>query len=120
MEVPLAELIVREITGTELNAAEEERVHAWVAENPAHARMLAHFRDAQWRMREWSVYKDVDKEAVWKRMQERVEKGEAPLPELRCREWSGRAPVGRRRRTGRGRSMKLWGLLAGLIFYHNH
>ena len=86
----LAELVVREITGEGLSTAETDQVQAWTAENPAHARMLARLRDAQWRMGEWQRYKEVDKAAVWAQMQHRAAMaGEPPLPALENRNWVG-------------------------------
>ena len=54
---------------------------------------MARLRDAQWRMREWQQYKDVDKAAVWAQMQHRaaVMADEPPLPGLENPDWVGEA-----------------------------
>jgi len=114
----LAELVVREITGEGLSAAETDQVQAWTAGNPAHARMLARLRDAQWRMQEWQRYKDVDKEAVWTQMQIRAAAmpGQPPLPGLENPDWGGGVGGAQKNRTIKG-----WVLAALLavaaIFY---
>jgi hypothetical protein len=111
----VAELVVRAITGGDLSDTEAQRVKTWATENPAHARILDRLRDAQWRMREWERYKEVDKEAVWKRMQEQnaVRPGAQPLPPLNQANWTGGRVV-------KGRIVKIWALINALILYHNH
>jgi len=87
----LAELVVRDITEDSLDVAEKDILRDWTNESPAHARLLARLRDAQWRMQEWQTYKNVDKQAVWTRIQDRVAQmpGEAPLPPLEHPDWEG-------------------------------
>ena len=120
MQPLLAELVVKDITGEDLSLAEEERVKAWTDENPAHARMLDHLRNAQWRMREWQTYKEVDKQAVWEQMQTRARTtGQPPLPPLNQPDWS-RGPSSGWRTPGKGRTIKIWAFMAALILYHNH
>ena len=143
----LAELVVREVTGGQLNIAEQQQIRSWIEENPAHARMLSSLRDAQWRMREWQHYKDVDKQAVWTRMQSRAAAmpDQPPLPELEHAEWRGAGPpagvidaaagagdmragnaeagtpiaeaVPSRRAGRESRTMRIWALMVAIIFF---
>jgi hypothetical protein len=112
----IAELVVREIMGEHLSGAEEARVKAWAQEAPARARLLSCLRSAQWRMQEWNVYKDVDKQAVWARMQARVASrpGEPTLPELEHADWLGDVSPAGPRGHGAGRVGKLWAMIVAL------
>ncbi|WP_188936805.1 hypothetical protein [Puia dinghuensis] len=111
----MAELVVREITGERLSIAEDQQVKAWLENNPARARMLACLRDAQWRMQEWQRYKDVDKQAIWTRMQARAATmpEQLPLPALEHRSWVGNP-------AGKSRTIRIWAMIAALILYHSH
>jgi hypothetical protein len=117
-QLSIGGLLVRDITGGGLTEMERELVRTWTGENPSHARMLARLRDAQWRMQEWQAYKEVDKEAVWNRMQARAAElpGVTPLPSLEHRDWMGMSV----KPAAKGRIMKVWAVISTLILYHNH
>jgi hypothetical protein len=76
-------LIFKEISGTSLTIAEQLAVSAWENEKSSRARMLAQFRNQQWRLQEWQRYHN-NKQAAWKTLQARIAKDPtlSPLPDL--------------------------------------